>query len=168
MRVSLIAAVAENGVIGKAGNLPWRLPDEMKFFMRKTTGHHVVTGRGNYEAMGRPLPRRVNIVVTRRPGYSAPGCKLAPDIEHALEIARAAEDDEVFIIGGSEIYRLALPHAHRFYLTRVHGSPDGDVFFPRFDETEFREISSERHEADARHAFAFTFCVLERLAAIGK
>ena len=162
MKVSLIAAVAENGVIGRNNDLPWRLPIDMKFFRQKTTGHFVITGRKNYEAMGRPLPKRENIVIARTPGYEAPGCRVVPTLDAALGIARGAGEEEAFIIGGAQIYRLALPVADRFYLTRVHANVDGDVLFPAFDQSEWTLSSSERHEPDDRHDYAFTITTLDR------
>jgi dihydrofolate reductase len=158
----MIAAVAENGVIGRDNGLPWRLPIDMRFFRLKTTGHYVITGRKNYEAMGRPLPKRENIVVARTPGYEAPGCRVVSTLDAALDIARCAGEQEAFIIGGAQIYKLALPVADRFYLTRVHAEVDGDVFFPEFDESDWALVSSERHEPDDKHAHAFTIETLHR------
>src|SRR4051812_37670385 len=118
MLISLIAAVANNGVIGRNNALPWRIRDDMRFFMHKTLGHHVITGRKNYEAMGHPLPRRQNIVVTRDPAFLAE-CPVVTSVPAALELARAAGEGEAFIIGGAQIYAVALPLADVFYRTRV-------------------------------------------------
>lgn len=166
MIVSAIAAVAENGVIGDHGRLPWNLPDDMKFFQRTTLNHHVITGRKNYESIPerfRPLRDRVNIVVTHDPGYKAPGATVAGSLEAAIALAAQAGQKEVFLIGGGQLYKEAFDKGlvDRLYLTTVHGQPAGDVRFPAIGR-EWKEIWSERHEADARHAFAFTFRVLHR------
>nr|AIA14314.1 Dihydrofolate reductase [uncultured bacterium] len=166
MIISAIAAVAENGVIGDKGQLPWHLPDDMKFFQRTTVNHHVITGRKNYESIPerfRPLRDRVNIVVTRAQGYQAPGAWVCASLEAAIDIARVADQKEVFIIGGGQIYAEALEKGlvTRLYLTTVHGKPKGDVKFPDIGKG-WKEVWTERHEKDERHAFAFTFKVLQR------
>ncbi|MFN3874791.1 MAG: dihydrofolate reductase [Flavobacteriales bacterium] len=169
MITSAIAAVAENGIIGHQGDLPWSLPDDMAWFQRVTKGHHVVTGRKNYESIPprfRPLKGRVNLVVTRNPGYQAPGAIVATSIEDALDHARAAGETEAFIIGGGEIYAEAFAKGlvQRLYLTRVHAELPGDTRFPAIDMSEWRVRSAEPHPADERHAYAFTIQVLERKA----
>ena len=128
--VSLIAAVAENGTIGRDNDLPWKIRDDMRFFVRTTKGHVVIMGRLNYEAMGRPLPHRRNIVVSRDPAYSAEGCETATSIESALKRAEEGGEGEAFVIGGAQIYALGFPYAHRFYRTRVLAEVEGDVKFP--------------------------------------
>jgi len=167
MIVSAIAAVADNGVIGRDDGLPWDLPDDMRYFMRTTKGHHVVTGRKNYETIPdkyRPLKDRVNIVVTRNAGYDAPGAVVLGSLEAALDHARAAGEEEVFIIGGGEIYREAMEKdlVDRIYLTRVHAVVEGDTFFPPMDPARWLEVSREAHGVDERHAMPYTFAVLER------
>jgi len=162
--ISIITAMDENRVIGRANALPWRLPNDLRRFRRLTTGHAVIMGRRNYESIGRPLPERRNIVITRQPGYSAPGCQVVHSLEQAL--AAAGEDPEIFIIGGAEIYAQALPRAARLYLTLVHAAVAGDVRFPPFDQGEWREIERERHEADDRHPYPYSFVVLERTGGV--
>lgn len=133
MIVSLIAALSENRVIGKNNDLPWRLPDDMKYFMETTSGHYVIMGRKNYQSLPekfRPLPNRTNIVITRSSDFSAPGCQVVHTLADALEIARKANQKEIFIIGGAEIYALSLPHAHRLYLTEIKAEVAGDTYFP--------------------------------------
>lgn len=159
-RISLIAAVAENRVIGVDNKLPWHLPDDLKHFKRLTRGHAIITGRKNYESIGRPLPERKNIVVTRQPDFVAAGCTVVRSIEEALAAAR--NDPEIFVIGGGEIYRQTFPLAHRLYLTLVHASPRGDALFPDYDPREWREISRDEHPVDDRHAHAFSIVALER------
>ena len=160
VRVSLIAAMAENRVIGVNNTLPWRLPADLKHFRRLTTGHHVIMGRRNYESIGKPLPDRTNIVVTRNPSYCAPGCLVKHSFEDAL--ASAQNDPEVFVIGGAEIYRQALEHADRMYLTLVHAHIPGDTYFPPFDQSHWQEVSRERHEPDEKNPHACTFLVYDR------
>lgn len=167
MLVSLIAAVAENRVIGRAGDLPWRLPDDLKRFKRVTTGHAVVMGRKTWASNGgRPLPARRNIVITRQRDFEAEGAEVVDSLEAAL--ARAADgtgdwqDDRVYVLGGGEIYRQALPRADELDLTIVHAEVDGDVRFPAWDEGAWEETWSEAHPKDERHDHAFTFRTLVR------
>jgi dihydrofolate reductase len=165
MTVSMIAAVARNRVIGKRNRLPWSLPDDMKYFMQTTKGHPVIMGRKNYDSIPekfRPLPNRTNIVVTRQPAFHAPGCMRVNSLEEALREAGATGIDEVFIIGGADMYTLGLPLAHRLYLTEVHAEVDGDVLFPAFDRKQWRETSRTPHGKDDRHAHEFDFVVYER------
>lgn len=161
MRVSLIAAVAENGVIGRDNALPWRLPADLKRFRRLTTGHPVIMGRRNYESIGRPLPQRANIVVTRRTDYRAPGCVVVHSLPEAFAAAGGAP--EVFVMGGAEIYAQTISRAERLYLTRVHARVAGDICFPAVDWTAWDEVSRERHEADDKHAYAYSFITFERV-----
>ena len=159
--ISIIAALAENRVIGINNTLPWRLPNDLKHFRRLTTGHAIILGRKNYESIGKPLPERTNIVITRNRDFHADGCLIAHSLDEALALAK--NDPEIFVIGGAEIYRAALARTNRLYLTRVHATIAGDTYFPEFDETEWREISRERHKRDERHAYAYSFVVLERI-----
>jgi dihydrofolate reductase len=128
MRITLIAAVAENGVIGAAGRMPWHLPADLARFRAITTGHPVIMGRRTYESIGRPLPGRTTIVLSRTPGYGAPGCIVVPSAAEALAAAGGAA--EVFIAGGAQVYRQFLPLAQRIHLTLVHAAPPGDTLFP--------------------------------------
>lgn len=165
MKVSLIAAVAENNVIGKDNDLVWDLPDDMKFFMQKTTGHHVIMGRKNYDSIPekyRPLPNRTNIVMTRQEGLELPGTQVVHDLDNALAIARAADEQEAFIIGGGEIYKLGLEVADIMYLTEIKGEFEGDAFFPEFDRSKWREAERIPHKTDERHAYAFDFVTYVR------
>ncbi len=168
MIVSAIAAVADNGVIGREGDLPWHLPDDMKFFTRTTRGHHIITGRKNYESIPdkyRPLKDRVNIVVTRNSTYAAPGAVVAGSLEDALLLAKEAGEEEVFIIGGGQIYREAVEKdlVDRSYLTLVHASMRGDTYFPTLDSSDWQETSRNFHEADDLHAHAFSIVTMERV-----
>ena len=161
MLVTLIAAVAENRIIGREGDLPWRLPDDLRRFKRVTTGHVVIMGRRTWEAGGgRPLPGRRNVVVTRQSGYAADGAEVVRSLEAAFDLA--AGEARVYVLGGGEIYAQALPRADELDLTIVHAEPEGDARFPEWDPADWTETWSERHEADERHAHAFTFRTLVR------
>jgi dihydrofolate reductase len=167
MIVSAIAAVADNGTIGVNGDLPWHLPDDLKYFMRTTRGHHVITGRKNYESIPdkyRPLKDRVNIVVTRNADYEAPGAVVLGSLEEALEHAFSAGESEAFIIGGGQIYKEAFAKqlVQRLYLTLVHADIAGDTHFPLIDPADWKEVRRSYHEPDERHAHGFSFVVLER------
>ncbi|NJM31755.1 MAG: dihydrofolate reductase [Limnobacter sp.] len=165
MIVSLIAAVSQNGVIGKNNDLPWHLPDDMKYFMQTTKGHHVVMGRKNYDSIPekfRPLPNRTNIVVTRQEKFRAPGCIIVHSIERALEVGEQNAEPELFIIGGAEIYRQGFAFTNRMYLTEIHAHIDGDVFFPEFDKQAWKEVSRIPHGTDERHAQPFDFVIYDR------
>lgn len=159
--ISIIAALAENRVIGVNNTLPWRLPNDLKHFRRLTTGHAIILGRKNYESIGKPLPERTNIIITRNRDYRAGGCLIVRSLDEALALAK--NDPEIFVIGGAEIYRTALARADRLYLTLVHAEVQGDTFFPEFDRNEWRESARERHTADERHAFDYSFVVFERI-----
>jgi dihydrofolate reductase len=166
MQVSLIWAMAKNRVIGRDNGLPWRLPRDMKFFMTTTQGHPVIMGRRTFESMDRPLPRRTNIVVTRNPDYRAEGVRIVGDLPAALAEAerQCAADgiDEAFVIGGAELYRLAVDVATRLYVTRIDAEVDGDTFFPEIDWSRWHCVRSEPHAADDQHAHPFVIEVFER------
>jgi dihydrofolate reductase len=162
MRVTLIAAMAENRVIGRDNALPWHLPDDLARFKQRTEGHVVIMGRRTFESVGRPLPNRRSIVITRKHDYHPPGAEIARSREEALERARETKQDEVFILGGAEIYTVALPEVDRLELTIVHADVSGDTLFPECDLDEWSLIDEQRHEADPRHAYAFSFRTYER------
>jgi dihydrofolate reductase len=167
MIISLIAALTQNRVIGKDNSLPWHLPDDMKYFMQTTKAHHVIMGRKNYDSIPekfRPLPNRVNIVVTRQQGFKAPACTVVHALEEGIDISRKSGQQEVFVIGGSDMYKMALPISHRLYLTEIETELDGDTYFPEFNRAEWKETSRRHHPADDRHAFAFDFVVYDRLS----
>lgn len=165
MIISLIAALAQNRVIGKNNDLPWHLPDDMKFFMETTLGHHVIMGRKNYDSIPqkfRPLPKRTNIVVTRQKDFQAAGCTIVHSIQEGIDLAQKNREAEVFIIGGAEIYRQSLPAANRLYLTEIKATIEGDTFFPEFDKKNWKETMRQPHAADERHAYAFDFVIYDR------
>ena len=158
--ISLIVAASTNNAIGIGGDLPWRLSDDLKRFKAVTMGKPIVMGRKTWDSIGRPLPGRQNIVITRQPGFSAEGCDVVASVAEAVAIA--GDVDEVMVIGGSQVYELALPSADRIYLTRVHAQLDGDAFFPEVDESQWRLISEERQVADERNDFDYTFRIYDR------
>jgi dihydrofolate reductase len=159
-RVSIIVAMAKNRVIGAAGRIPWHLPNELQLFKRLTMGHHILMGRKTYESIGRLLPGRTTVIVTRQPGYCVPGAIVAHSLEAA--IVAGGRDDEIFVIGGAELYRAALPLAARIYLTTVAAEPAGDAFMPEFAPAEWRETSAEAFRADDRHPYDYQLTILER------
>jgi len=166
MIISMIAALTKNRVIGKNNDLPWKLPDDMKFFMETTKGHHVILGRKNYDSIPprfKPLPNRTNIVVTRQKNFHAPGCIVVDSVEKGLKIAKENNEREAFIIGGAEIYKLGLPYADRLYLTEIDADIDGDTYFPKIDETKWRESSRIHHSKDDRHAYSFDFVIYDKI-----
>ena len=161
MTISLIVAASRNNIIGSGGDLPWHLPDDLRNFKRLTTGKPVIMGRKTYESIGRSLPDRRNIVLTRDDSFVAEGCEVVTSVEAAIDTVSDA-DDEVMVIGGGEIYTAFQPIARRIYLTRVHAEIDGDTAFPALDDSDWQLVSSESHPADANHAYAFDFMVFER------
>ena len=158
--VSLIAALARNGVIGSGGALPWHLPEDLRRFRSLTIGHPVIMGRRTFEAIGRPLPGRDNIVITRNRGFAAPGCRIAHSLDAA--IAAAGDAGQLFIIGGAEIYAAALPLASRLHLTEIGADFEGDAFFPAFDRGEWREVSRESPPAGESAELRYDFVIYER------
>ena len=161
--VSLLAAVADNGVIGRDNGLPWHLPDDLKHFKALTLGKPILMGRRTFSSIGKPLAGRTNLVLTRAEEWRHPGVTAVHSIEAALEIAGDAP--ELVVIGGAEVYRLALPFARRIYLTRVHARVSGDTYLPELDPGAWREVQRQSHPIDERHAYPMTFVTLERLAA---
>ena len=155
--------MSRNRVLGKDGQLPWRLPDEMAYFQRTTYGKPVIMGRRTFESTGHPLPGRLNVVLSRR-GFVARGTRAAATLDDALAIAGDDPASECFVIGGEEPYALALPRADRLYATTVDAEIEGDTFFPPFDLDDWRLASRAWHAADQRHAFAYTIRVHERRA----
>lgn len=159
-RVSVIAALARNRVIGIENRLPWRLPEDLAHFKALTLGHPILMGRKTFESLGRPLPGRTNIVITRNPDYLFEGCQVADSIPAA--IAMCAGSDELFFIGGAELYAQAIPLADRLYLTEVDIEAKGDAWFPDYDRSVFSEVSREPHVGEKGDALGFDFVVYER------
>jgi dihydrofolate reductase len=159
--VSLMLAMSENRVIGRDGGLPWHLPKDLQHFKQVTVDHTVIMGRKTFDEIKHPLANRRNVVISRNPQFQPRGVTVVPTLDEAL--ALGATEREVFVIGGGEIFRLALPRADRLYLTVVHATVEGDTYFPAFDATAWALEDEERHEADEKHAFAFTFRTYSRI-----
>jgi dihydrofolate reductase len=153
--------MAENRVIGINNKLPWHLPADLRHFRQLTTGHHVIMGRRNYESIGKPLPDRTNIVVTRDLKFHAPGCRVKNSLGDAFQGIR--DDPEIFVIGGAEIYHQAIGAADRMYLTLVHAEVNGDTYFPKFDLQDWKETSRTRHAADEKNLHAYSFVIYDRI-----
>ena len=163
MIVALIVAVSENGGIGKDGKVPWHLTDDLKNFKRLTMGHHLVMGRKTFETIGKALPGRRMVVVSRNAEYAAAGCEAVSSLEAALELARERDEDVVFIGGGAEIYAAALPLAERMYYTQVQAVVAADTFFPAYDEGEWEEVEAVEFPAGEGNDYDYVVKVLERL-----
>lgn len=163
MIVSAIAAVARNGVIGRNNDIPWYLPADLQFFKRTTLNHHVIMGRKSFLSIGRPLPKRTNIVITRDPFFIATGCLIAQSVEEALEIAHDQGETEAFIIGGGEIYQQSILYWDKLYLTEVELEiADGTVFFPTLNWEEWVLQSEQHHSPDDKNTYAYTFKIFTR------
>jgi dihydrofolate reductase len=160
MRVTLIAALARNGIIGKGNRMPWHIAEDLKRFKALTLGHPVVMGRKTFESIGKALPGRENIVITRTHDFEAAGCRVAHSLEEALAAASGAA--EVFVIGGAEIYALALPQASRLQFTEVDASVDGDAYFPDFERSAWREVSRKRGSTPGPEGLRYDFVTYER------
>jgi dihydrofolate reductase len=162
MRLSLVVAMTRAGVIGRGGGLPWRLSADLKRFKSLTMGHHIVMGRTTYESLGRLLPGRTAVIITRSAGYIPLfGGLVTSNLDESL--CQCQGDAEPFVIGGGEIFRLALPRADRLYVTWVEAEVAGDTYFPSWNEAEWRLTRSERHSADARNEYDTTFCIYDRI-----
>lgn len=166
MKKALIVAMAQNRVIGRNNKLPWYLPNDLKYFKQVTMGKPIIMGRLTYESIGKPLPGRVNIVVTRNPDWRAEGVRVANSLEEAYSLAMSIAEidgrDEVMVIGGDQIYQAALPLADRIYLTEVHADVEGDAFFPEFDRSAWQEVAREEFAATEPNPYAYAFVVLDR------
>jgi len=160
MIVSIVVAISENHAIGKDNKLLWYLPKDLKHFKDITTGGTVIMGRKTYDSVGKPLPKRRNIIITRQP-ITIEGCEVVNSIEAALDLCR--DEDEVFIVGGAEIYKQAMHLTDRIYLTIVHENIDGDTYFPEIKEDIWKETERADHEPDEKNALPFSFITLERV-----
>lgn len=156
MTLTLIAAIAENNALGKNNQMLWHLPDDFKRFKQVTSGHYIIMGRKTFESLPGMLPNRTHIIITRQTDFKAEGCIIANSLEEAL--AACPQNEEVYVIGGGEIYKQALPKADKLDLTRVHEiAPDADAYFPKFDTADWKLIEKVHHSKDERHKFDFTF-----------
>ena len=162
MKLSCIWAMSENRIIGRDGDLPWRLSADLQRFKALTMGHHIIMGRKTFESIGRVLPGRTSVVITRQADYAPSGVVVAHGLDEAIQAA--AGEEEVFVIGGARIYFLALPRTERIYLTLVHADVGGDVFFSKPDEEEWTLVKEERHSADGKNAHDYSFRIYDRAA----
>lgn len=160
MILSIIAAMGRNRAIGFKNTLPWRLPADLQRFKQLTLGHHIIMGRKTYESIGRPLPGRTSIIITRQPDFQAEGCLIAHSLDEAIDLAKSRGEQEAFIIGGAEIYAQALSKANRMYLTLVEAEPEADAFFPEFEEKAWEKTAEESVAADEKNPHAMKFIVL--------
>ena len=159
MNINIVVAIGSNNAIGKNNKLLWHLPKDLKHFKELTTGHTVIMGRKTYDSVGKPLPNRRNIVITRQQ-IDIPGCEVVNSLDQAIGLCKSEE--EVFIVGGAEIYKQAMQVTNSIYLTIVHQSFDGDTYFPEIKADEWKETEREDYQPDEKHQFAYSFITLER------
>jgi len=159
-RISIISAMASNRAIGIRNTLPWQLPEDLKHFKALTMGHHIVMGRKTYDSIGKPLPGRDTVIVTRNADFAVPGCLAVNSLDAALTVSHG--DAEVFFVGGAELYRQALAIAHRIYLTEIQRVFDGDAFFPEFDKSQWIETARDKHRTEGPNGFEYHFVVYDR------
>jgi len=161
MIISIVVAVSQNNVIGNDGKLPWNLPADLKYFKNLTMGHPIIMGRSTYESIGRALPGRTNIVITRQEDYEAPGCVVVGDLNSAFEVAKKEEPSECFVIGGGDIIRQTLVWADKIYVTRIFHNFEGDTSLPQLSKDDWNLISEERHLPDEKNRYAYAFQIYE-------
>ena len=162
MRISLIVAMAKNRVIGSKNKMPWHLPADFAYFRKMTIGHPVIMGRKTFESIGRALPGRRNIVISRNTAIRADGVEIMASLEQAIDACLLSAVPEAYVIGGATIYMEALPHADRILITEVDAAPEGDIFFPVLDAKQWKEVSRIHHAVDEKNIHAMDFVVLER------
>ena len=158
--ITMIAAAAENNALGKDNDLVWHLPDDFKRFKRLTSGHHIIMGRKTFESFPKLLPDRTHVIITRKDDYAPDGTIVVNSLEEALRVSKL--DDQPFIIGGGEIYKLGMDVAERIELTRVHAEFDADTYFPKIDEEKWKVVKEQFHDKDEKHEHSFTYLTLER------
>ncbi len=161
MRISIIVATAQGGVIGKENGIPWYMPADLAYFRKLTSGHPIIMGRKTHESIGRILPDRLNIIISRDTDYKAEGAQVVHSLEQAINIAKSTNDEEIFVIGGDSIYKMALPFVNRIYITDVDAAIEGDRFF-KFNRDDWIEVSKESHQPDEKNKFPYEFVVLDR------
>lgn len=162
MHIAIIVATDENGVIGNKGSIPWKMPADLDYFRQKTLSHPIIMGRKTYESIGRVLPNRPNIIVSRDKDLTVEGAEAAGTVEEAIKKAKTYGDEEIFIIGGESIYKLAMPYVDRIYLTKVHAEVEGDRYF-KFDPSGWKETSRQSHPAGEQNQYAYDFLVYDKL-----
>ena len=160
MRLSIVVAMDDNRLIGNNNQLPWHLPADLAYFKKLTTGKSILMGRKTYDSIGRPLPNRRNIVITRNSKISISGCEVVSSVEKALVLIK--DEDEVMVIGGASLCEQLLPQVNRLYITKIDGEFEGDIFFPQYDDLNWRQVSCESHPKDIANAYSHHFIVLDR------
>ena len=160
MRLSIVVAMDDNHLIGKGNGLPWHLPADLAFFKKITTGNSILMGRKTYDSIGKPLPNRRNIVITRNPDILIPGCEVVDSIEKALSITQ--DDGEVMGIGGAHLFEPLLPAVSSLSSTHIEGEFEGETYFPHYDENDWLEVSCESHQPDEKNKYAYHFSIMER------
>jgi len=163
MIISLILAADEQNGIGKNNQLLCHLPADLKYFKQTTIGHDIVMGRKTYESVGRLLPGRTNIIITRNPDFKIEGAVIANSVEEAIHYAKSHQENELFITGGGEIFKLSMKYTDRIYLTRIHHTFDGDTFFPELDKEKWKQVKEEKHLADEKNKYDYSFLVYEKI-----
>ncbi|MGB3589278.1 MAG: dihydrofolate reductase [Tunicatimonas sp.] len=159
---SIMVARSDNNVIGKDNDLVWHMPADLKYFKETTSGHFVAMGRKTYQSVDKPLPGRLNIIITRQDDFYRENCVITHSLDEALALGKQNGQQEMFILGGAQIYELALDVADRIYLTEIHGEFEGDTFFPEIDSSVWQEVKREDHEADEKNPYSYSFVILER------
>ncbi|MGN6182033.1 MAG: dihydrofolate reductase [Thermoanaerobaculia bacterium] len=168
MKLSILAALSSNGVIGRDNDIPWRQSTDLKRLKSLTLGHHVIMGRRTFDSVGKALPGRTNLIITRQEGLAIPNAIVVNSLEDAIRIAAVAGESEAFVLGGAEIYAMANHRADRMYLTRVHAEVEGDTFFPEFDDvSEWHLTDAEHFEADEQNQYPYSFLTYDRAAPEG-
>lgn len=162
MTISCIVAIAKNNVIGKDNDIPWYLPADLKYFKKTTLNHHIIMGRNCYESIGKPLPKRTNVILTRNPFFIVSNCYVTHSIDEALRIAKDNEETEAFIIGGAQIYEQSMQQWDKLYLTEVDLEVEGDIIFPKLNMDEWELLSEEAHEADEKNEHNYTFKIFQK------
>ena len=160
MRLSIVVAMDDNHLIGKGNGLPWHLPADLAFFKKITTGNSILMGRKTYDSIGKPLPNRRNIVITRNPDISISGCEVVDSIEKALSITK--DEEEVMVIGGANLFEQLLPDVGKLYITHIEGEFEGETYFPHYDENDWLEVSCESHQPDEKNKYVYHFSIMDR------
>jgi dihydrofolate reductase len=157
MKISIVVAVAENNVIGRRNALPWYLPADLLHFKKITSGHHIVFGQTTHESIGRPLPQRVNIILSKDLNYKSPGCIVLHTPKEVINFAKKNNEEELMICGGAQVYKTFLPMTERIYITKVKEKIDGDIYFPEFNKEAWKVVSTETHKADKKNKYPTSF-----------
>jgi dihydrofolate reductase len=166
MTISIIAAMAENGLIGKANSLPWHLPADLKHFKELTLNKAVLMGEKTFFSIGKPLKDRLNIVLSDNPVFEPSGCLLARSIEQAINLAKEKNVEELMVIGGASVYKQFLPLADKMYLTVIKGDFEGDIYFPKYDKSQWQEVSRQKNQPDEKNPYSYDFITLEKTAKV--